>query len=110
MQKEKDDTLIILTSDHGESLTEHEIFFDHHGLYDVTTHVPLILFAPKHFPNPKRIKALVQHVDLVPTLCDLMGVEAEGGAWDGLSLLPLILGDKEEKKIRKKFKSLGYMD
>jgi len=91
-----DDTLIIVTSDHGESLTEHEIFFDHHGLYDVTTHVPLILFAPKHFPEPQRIKALVQHVDLVPTLCDLLGVEPKERAWDGRSLLPVISGEKEE--------------
>lgn len=91
-----DNTLIILTSDHGESLTEHDIFFDHHGLYDMTTHVPLILFFPRHFPYPKSIKALVQHVDLVPTLCDLMGLESEGKAWDGTSLLPLIAGDKED--------------
>jgi arylsulfatase len=91
-----DDTLIVLTSDHGESLTEHEIFFDHHGLYDVTTHVPLILFSPKHFPNPKRVKALVQHVDLVPTICDLLNIEPGESAWDGQSLLPVISGDKNE--------------
>jgi len=95
-QKLLDDLLIILTSDHGESLTEHEIFFDHHGLYDVTTHVPLILFSPRHFPDAKRIKALVQHVDLVPTLCNLLGVEPEERAWDGRSLLPVISGDEEE--------------
>ncbi len=91
-----DDTLIIITSDHGESLTEHEIFFDHHGLYDVTTHVPLILSGPKYFPSAKRIDALVQHVDLVPTLCELMGIEAEEMSWDGKSLLPVISRDKEE--------------
>ena len=67
--KLQEDTLIILTSDHGESRTEHEIFFDHHGLYDVTSHGPLILFAPKLLTEAKRISALVQHVDLVPTLC-----------------------------------------
>jgi arylsulfatase len=98
MKDEKllDDSLIILTSDHGESLTEHEIFFDHHGLYDVTTHVPLILHAPKILSEAKRIEALVQHVDLVPTLCNLLGIETDGRAWDGRSLLSAISGDEEE--------------
>jgi arylsulfatase A-like enzyme len=98
MEKEDllDETLILITSDHGESLTEHEIFFDHHGLYDVTTHVPLILFAPELLPSKRRIKALVQHVDLVPTLCELLGIEAGERQWDGRSLLTLISGDKEQ--------------
>lgn len=91
-----DDSLVIMTSDHGESLTEHGIFFDHHGLYDVTTHVPLILFSPRHFPSSKRINTLVQHVDLVPTLCELLGVGSQDHGWDGESLLPLISGNKEE--------------
>ena len=47
-----DESVVILTSDHDESLTEHNIFFgraspyiffDHHGLYDVTIRVPLII-------------------------------------------------------------------
>lgn len=95
-QKLLKDSLIILTSDHGESLTEHEIFFDHHGLYDVTTHVPLILHAPQHLTGAKRVKALIQHVDLVPTLCDLLGLEADGRGWDGMSLKPVISADEEE--------------
>ena len=40
-----DDTLIVITSDHGESLTEHGVYFDHHGLYDVSIRVPLILYG-----------------------------------------------------------------
>jgi glucan phosphoethanolaminetransferase (alkaline phosphatase superfamily) len=44
---------------HGESLTEHDIFFDHHGLYDVTTHAPLIFYYPKAFSKSKRLKGLI---------------------------------------------------
>jgi arylsulfatase A-like enzyme len=95
-QKLLENSLIIITSDHGESLTEHDIMFDHHGLYDVTTHVPLILFYPNVFPIPLRIKGLVQHVDLVPTLYDLLGIEDEN--LDGESIIPIIRGDSE--KIR----------
>jgi arylsulfatase A-like enzyme len=85
-----DDTLIIITSDHGESLTEHDIFFDHHGLYDVTTHVPLILFHPKLFPSPRKIDSLIQHVDLVPSLCDLLEIDPQPFAFDGKSFTPLL--------------------
>jgi arylsulfatase A-like enzyme len=84
------DTLIIVTSDHGETLTEHEIFFDHHGLYEVTTHVPLILHQPKLFPRSKKINGMIQHVDLVPTITDYLGIPSENGEFDGESVMPLI--------------------
>lgn len=82
-----DQTLIILTSDHGESLTEHQIYFDHHGLYDVTIHVPLIIRHPA-FPENKTIAGFVQHFDLVPTILDILGSKTE--KFDGRTILPLI--------------------
>lgn len=91
-----EDTLIIITSDHGESLTEHEMFFDHHGLYEVTTHVPLIVFHPKLFSRPKKIQGLIQHVDLVPTVCDYVGINDKDLGCDGTSMKPLISGDRED--------------
>jgi len=91
-----DDTLIIVTSDHGESLTEHGIYFDHHGLYDVTTHVPLILRHPSVFSKPKRVSGLVQHTDLVPTILDILGIDDGDLGFDGRSLIPLIRGDVAE--------------
>jgi arylsulfatase A-like enzyme len=93
-----DDTVIIITSDHGESLTEHDIFFDHHGLYDVTTHVPLIIFNTRLFSQPKNIQGLVQHVDLVPTVCDFLGIDDENLGCDGTSVRPMI--NNEEQGIR----------
>jgi arylsulfatase A-like enzyme len=97
-KKLMENTLFILTSDHGESLTEHDIFFDHHGLYDETTHVPLILHNAKIIGEAKRITGFVQHIDLAPTLCDLLDIEDKKMEFDGRSLLPLIKGEKE--KIR----------
>jgi arylsulfatase A-like enzyme len=93
-----DNTIVIITSDHGESLTEHDIFFDHHGLYDVTIRVPLILRYPKISQGPKRIKGLVQHVDLMPTLLAILGMDTEKGSFDGANLLPLI--ENKVKEIR----------
>jgi arylsulfatase A-like enzyme len=68
-----DNTLIILTSDHGESLLEHGIYFDHHGLYDVSVHVPMLLRYPPSLPQGRRVQGLVQHVDLFPTILEIIG-------------------------------------
>jgi arylsulfatase A-like enzyme len=83
-----ENTIIIITSDHGESLTEHGIFFDHHGLYDESLHVPLI-FANSDCPA-KRIKGLVQHTDIVPTILDLLDMTYEPDFFDGRSLVPMM--------------------
>lgn len=95
-----EDTCIILTSDHGESLGEHSIYFDHHGLYDATIHVPLILTYPQSLPKGKRIQALCQHSDLVPTILELAKIRPprEIGPTDGHSLLPLITGKKKQNR------------
>lgn len=84
-----DNTLIVFTSDHGESLNEHGIYFTHHGLYDETIHVPLILRGPR-LPKNKVIKGLVQHIDLVPTILDMLGAGMEDLDFDGKSLVPLV--------------------
>jgi arylsulfatase A-like enzyme len=89
-----DKTLIILTSDHGESLTEHGIYFDHHGLYDVTIHIPLILRHP-NLPNGQKILGSVQHSDLVPTILDFLGSDKEK-TFDGESILPLIYEEVDQ--------------
>jgi arylsulfatase len=91
-----DQTLIMVTSDHGESLTEHGIYFTHHGLYDETIHVPLIVRADG-LPKNKRVKGLVQHVDVAPTILEFLDIETEI-AFDGKSLLPLIFD--ETRRLR----------
>lgn len=90
------DTIIIITSDHGESLTEHGIYFDHHGLYEESIHVPLIIRYPE-LPQNKKISGLVQHIDILPTILDILDIKVNDN-FDGKSLLPLINGD--QNKIR----------
>ena len=87
-----DETLIVITSDHGETLADHDCYFDHHGLYDVTLHVPLILRYPGKMPAGKRVGGYSQHYDLVPTVLDLAGIES-GIQFDGRSLLPMVSGE-----------------
>jgi len=90
-----DQTLLIITSDHGESLSEHQIYFDHHGLYEVSIHVPLIIRYPEVLPCDKTVEGFVQHVDLVPTILDLLDINYSREDFDGESLMPLICEGKE---------------
>lgn len=94
-----DETIVIVNGDHGETLYDHECWFDHHGMYDNVLHVPLIIRYPGKIPAGKRVKGFSQHKDLVPTIMDLLGVREKDIDWpsekrfDGQSLLPLIAGE-----------------
>jgi arylsulfatase A-like enzyme len=88
-----DETIVILNGDHGETLYDHECYFDHHGLYDVTLHVPLIIRYPAKIPAGRRITGYNQHKDLVPTILELAGIAPADAAFDGRSLLGLVRGD-----------------
>lgn len=90
-----DETFIVLTSDHGESLTEHRIYFTHHGLYDVTTHVPLI-FRYSGFPRNRKVTGLVQHTDIVPTIQDVLGIRNKDSSLDGKDVTPLICNETDQ--------------
>jgi arylsulfatase A-like enzyme len=66
----EENTLLVLVADHGTSLTENNIFFEHHGLYDCTTHVPMIIRWPERLPKAKRMEQMYQMADVGPTLLD----------------------------------------
>jgi arylsulfatase A-like enzyme len=89
-----DDTIVVLNGDHGETLYDHQCWFDHHGIYDVTLHVPLIVRFPGKIPASRRIAGYSQHQDLVPTLLDLAGIGGVTDKFEGRSLLPLVRGDE----------------
>ena len=77
-----DETIVVINGDHGETLYDHECWFDHHGLYDVTLHVPLIIRYPGRVPAGERVTGYNQHKDLVPTLLELADIESDI-AFDG---------------------------
>ena len=87
-----DETIVAVNGDHGETLYEHDCFFDHHGIYDNVLHVPLILRYPAKLPAGKRVSGFNQHKDLVPTLLELAEIDP-AIAFDGRSLLPMIRGE-----------------
>ena len=86
-----DDTAIIITSDHGESMTEHHVYFGHHGIYDCILYVPLIIRLPNGGKPNNRIEDMFQHIDIAPTICDILGLGIPG-QFEGRSLLPAICG------------------
>ncbi|MGD2018160.1 MAG: sulfatase-like hydrolase/transferase [Planctomycetota bacterium] len=111
-----DDTIVIVTSDHGESLGEHGLW-EHNWMYEDNLRVPLLMRFPGGLPAGARVEGLVDTIDLLPTVLDLAGLEAperaedveaeqraKGGAldlrsrrlWDaidGRSLVPLVHGE-----------------
>ena len=69
-------TIIAVVADHGENLGEHGIECQHNGLWDTTTHVPLMIRwpGPRDPSRGRRISDLVQTIDLYPTLANAAGV------------------------------------
>lgn len=89
---QEDDTLIVITSDHGEGFGEHRIFFNHFGLHEEQTRVPLILYYPRYQWKGKVVDGLVGHVDIVPTILDSIGLPIPNEL-EGYSLVPTIRGE-----------------
>jgi arylsulfatase A-like enzyme len=87
-----EDTIVVVNGDHGETLYEHDCYFDHHGLYECTLTVPLMLRYPGHVPARRRVKGYNQHKDLVPTLLELAEIESDI-QFDGRSLMQLVRGE-----------------
>ncbi len=86
-----EDTIVILNGDHGETLYEHECWYDHHGLYEPTLVVPLMIRYPPKLPTGVTINGLNQHKDLVPTILELAGIKTDL-KFDGGSLVRLVEG------------------
>ena len=95
----RDRTIVLLSSDHGESLGEHDYFFDHgENLFDPSQRIPLILAGPGIEPG-RRSKALATTLDFVPTLLDAVKVSYPPDL-AGLSLLGASAGRPDERRAR----------
>jgi arylsulfatase A-like enzyme len=86
-----DTTIVVVTADHGELLGEHGLLGHTEGLYQGILGVPLFLRDPRR-PRAAgaKVRALVERVDLAPTVLDAAGADASGLELQGRSLLPLL--------------------
>jgi len=92
----EEETLIVITSDHGETLYEHDCYFDHHGMYDNCLIVPLILKFPGKLPQGKRYSDVSLIQDIMPTILELAGVETNI-EFNGRNLVKVIKGEEIPK-------------
>ncbi len=82
-----DDTVLIITSDHGENFGEHHLMDHQFCVYDTLLHVPLIIRYPKLFQPGLRVTQQVQTTDIFPTILDIAGIEWDKGKIQRHSLL-----------------------
>ena len=90
-----ENTIVLVTSDHGEMMGEHGMWFKR-TFFDGSTRVPLIASCPGRLPTGRRLKETASLVDLFPTLLDIAGLEDMEEACasvDGHSFRPLLEGD-----------------
>jgi choline-sulfatase len=85
---QEENTIVIFTGDHGWHLGEHGLWHKR-SLFEESARVPFIVFAPGMKGNGQRSAALVEMLDVFPTLCDLAGVPAPKQL-EGKSLKPLL--------------------
>lgn len=87
-----DDTIVVITSDHGEAFREHRYYFHGHTVYNEELHVPLIMRIPG--VSPRWVEERVALLDVAPTLLSAIGVPI-APSMQGVDLVPTILERKK---------------
>ena len=85
-----ENTVVAYSSDHGDALGAHGLPFKGPFFYEELLRIPFVISWPARMPEPRISEDLISQVDLLPTLCDLAGLDA--GVTDGQSLRPALEG------------------
>ena len=85
-------TAVVITSDHGEGMYEHKRMGHAFGHWFELGNVPFIVISPGLVESGTKVDVVTSHIDIAPTIVDLMGVAAEP-RMQGTSVLPLALRD-----------------
>ena len=94
-----ENTIIVYMSDHGESLGDHGIYLKGPYCYENAVHVPLIISQPGKILKGISRDALIELIDVAPTLCELSGIPLYSG-FQGKSFLKLITEEDAEDSFR----------
>lgn len=70
-----DNTIVIITADHGELLGEHNMYGHQFSVAEPLRHVPLIIWSPSNWSSSKKIDDVVQSIDLSATICNWCNIE-----------------------------------
>ncbi|TDZ13466.1 Choline-sulfatase [Colletotrichum spinosum] len=102
----EDDTIIVFSGDHGDMLGERGLWYKM-SYFESSVRVPLFVRHPKQF-EPRRVTKNVSTLDILPTLCDLVGTKpAPGLPMDGVSLLPHLEGKEGHDKVYAEYTGEG---
>jgi arylsulfatase A-like enzyme len=101
-----DDTLVIVTADHGESLGEEQgatRLWEHDHMLQTNLRIPLVIRLPRAFPSGQRVAARTDEIDVFPTVCELARLAlpekpSELEKIDGQSLMPLVRGEAHSQR------------
>ena len=96
---QRENTVVIFMSDHGEMLGDHGLTRKGCRFYEGLAHVPLIFSSPSRFRQGVRSGALVELIDIVPTLLQLADLDVTDNV-QGKSLLPILTGESEADNHR----------
>jgi choline-sulfatase len=91
-----ENTIIVITSDHGDSMGEHSVPVGTHGtaLYRELQHVPLIFYVPGN--KSREVGGAVTNLDVVPTVAELCGIDISDLQLEGRSLVPALFYGRED--------------
>lgn len=92
----RNNTIVIITSDHGEEFMEHGHVLHNLDIYNSTTHVPFILSFPGVAAG--RYDVVSQSVDIVPTILSLVGYTLSSVVYEGQNLLPVLYGSNPQNQ------------
>lgn len=93
-----DQTMIVLTADHGEGRGDHQELTHSYFLYDATMRAPLIFWRPGLITKGRRIDSQVSTVDIAPTILSILGMDDPAGM-QGVSLTPLLEGTARDLRL-----------
>ncbi|MBC8351093.1 MAG: sulfatase-like hydrolase/transferase [Planctomycetes bacterium] len=96
---QRDNTIVIFMSDHGEMLGDHGLYFKGPHFYDEAIRVPLVISCPERFQSGSRVDGLTELVDIVPTLLDACDLPIPNLV-QGQSLVPLLTGQADPSQHR----------
>lgn len=83
-----EDTIFVVYGDHGEAFGEHGKTGHGNVVYEEATEIPLLVHDPRN-PEPNRVEVPANHLDLAPTILDLLGYEPQNVGYTGESLYSL---------------------
>jgi arylsulfatase A-like enzyme len=104
---QRENTIVIFTSDHGEMLGDHGLLQKGCRFYEGLVRVPLIFSRPGYFEAGLKSRALVELIDIAPTLMELCGVPIHERV-QGRSLRPILTGQANPDSHRDFVRSEYY--